>query len=97
MSNPGSRVFDELGRLMTDAAGVAEGMRREVEGLVKTQGERFLADMDLVKREEFEVLRELVQRLAEDNEALKARVAAIEARAADATARSMAQSLQGGT
>ena len=86
MSNPGSRVFDEIGRLMTDAAGVAEGMRREVEGIVKTQGERFLADMDLVKREEFEVLRELVQRLAEDNEALKARLAGIEAARAGAEA-----------
>ncbi len=82
MSNPGGRIFDELGRLMTDAAGVAEGMRREVESLVKTQGERFLGDMDLVKREEFEVLREVVQAARAENEALEARVTALEAQIA---------------
>lgn len=56
-----TRLFDDLGRLMGDAAGVAEGVRREIETLVKSQAERFIADMDLVKREDYDALRELVQ------------------------------------
>jgi BMFP domain-containing protein YqiC len=56
-----SRIFDDLGRLMNDAAGVADGVRREVETAMKSQAQRFVADMDLVKREDFDALRELVQ------------------------------------
>lgn len=56
-----NRLFDDLGRLMNDAAGVAEGVRREVETAVKSQVERFVGDMNLVKREDFDALRELVQ------------------------------------
>lgn len=56
-----NRLFDDLGRLMNDAAGVAEGVRREVETAVKSQAERFVGDMNLVKREDFDALRELVQ------------------------------------
>lgn len=56
-----SRLFDDLGRLMNDAAGVAEGVRREVETAVKSQAERFVGDMNLVKREDYDALRELVQ------------------------------------
>ncbi|MBU1175053.1 MAG: accessory factor UbiK family protein [Alphaproteobacteria bacterium] len=56
-----SRIFDDLGRLMNDAASVADGLRREVETMVKTQGERWVADMDLVRREDYDALRELVQ------------------------------------
>ncbi len=87
MTQSGNRIFDEIGRLMTDAAGVAEGVRREAEGIVRTQAERFMADMDLVKREEFEVLREVVQAGREENEALKARIDALEARLAALSAK----------
>ena len=48
--NQGSRIFDELGRLMNDAAGIADGVRREIETVVKAQVQRFIGDMDLVKR-----------------------------------------------
>src|SRR5690606_24999440 len=56
-----SRFFDEIGRMMNGAAGAADGLRREVETLVRSQAERFVADMDLVKREDFDALREQVQ------------------------------------
>jgi hypothetical protein len=49
-----NRFFDEVARLMNDAAGVAQGVRREFETLFRTQAERWLRDLDLVKREEFE-------------------------------------------
>ncbi len=57
----GNRMFDELGKLMNNAAGVADGVRREIETVVKSQLERLIADMDLVKREDYDALRELVQ------------------------------------
>jgi BMFP domain-containing protein YqiC len=82
MSTPGSRIFDDLGRLMTDAAGVASGVRREAESLVKSQMERFVRDMDVVSREEFEAVREMAVLAREENEALKARIEALEAKLA---------------
>ena len=67
----GSKIFDELGKLMNEAAGVADGMRREVDNMVKSQMERLVADLDLVKREDFDVLRELVQMQGEEIQALR--------------------------
>jgi len=75
-----NRFFDEVGRLMNDAAGVAQGVRREFDTLLRTQAERFMRDMDLVKREEFEAVKEMAQIAREENEALKARLAALEAK-----------------
>ncbi len=66
-----NKFFDELGKLMNDAAGVADGMRREVESLVKSQMERIISDLDLVKREDFDVLRELVELQGEEIAALR--------------------------
>ena len=74
-----NRFFDEVARLMNDAAGVAQGVRREFETLFRTQAERFLRDMDLVKRDDFEAIKEMARLAREENEALKARVAALEA------------------
>ena len=78
--NQSSKLFDELGKLMNNAAGVADGVRREIETAVKSQLERLVADMDLVKREDFDALRELVQaqsaeikKLQETVESLKAK------------------------
>jgi len=84
MSSSSSRILDDLGRLMTDAAGVASGVRREVDGIVKSQIERMLRDVDVVTREEFEAVREMAVLAREENEALKARIAALEAAAAPA-------------
>lgn len=77
MTTTSSRIFDDLGRLMNEAAGMADGVRREVETVVKSQAERFVADMDLVKREDFDALRELVQAQADEIKALRAELAAL--------------------
>jgi BMFP domain-containing protein YqiC len=74
-----NRFFDEVARLMNDAAGVAQGVRREFETLFKTQAERWLRDLDLVKRDEFEAVKDMARIAREENEALKVRVAALEA------------------
>ena len=75
-----SRIFDDIGRLMNAAAGVADGVRREVETAVKSQAERFVADMDLVKREDFDALRELVQAQGEEIAQLRRDLAALQAK-----------------
>jgi BMFP domain-containing protein YqiC len=80
MTQTTNRFFDEFARLMNDAAGVATGVRREVETVFRNQAERILRDLDLVKREEFEAVKEMARLAREENEALKARIAALEAR-----------------
>lgn len=79
-----NRIFDDMARLFTDAAGMAQGVRREAEGVMKAQFERLLRDMDVVTREEFEAVREMTVLAREENERLAARVAALEARLAGA-------------
>jgi BMFP domain-containing protein YqiC len=80
MTQTSNRFFDEIAKLMNDAAGVAQGVRREFDVLFRTQAERWLRDLDLVKREEFEAVRDMAKLAREENEALKARIAALEAR-----------------
>lgn len=79
MTQTDNRLLDEFAKLMTDAAGAAQGMRREVETLLKVQGERIVRDMNLISREEFEVTRDMAAKAREQNDALMARVAALEA------------------
>jgi BMFP domain-containing protein YqiC len=81
MSTGTPRFFDEIGKLMTDAAGVASSARKEVDGFVKSQVERLLRDADVVTREEFDAVREMAILAREENEELKARLAALEAKA----------------
>ncbi|MCX7327397.1 MAG: accessory factor UbiK family protein [Hyphomicrobiales bacterium] len=76
--NAPNRLLDEVARLVTDAAGAAQGVRREVETVVKTQMQRILADMDVVTREEFEAVREMAIMAREENDRLAARLAALE-------------------
>jgi len=73
-----NRFFDEMARLMNDAAGAAQGVRREFETLFRTQAERFLRELDVVTREEFEAVKEMARLTREENEELKARVAVLE-------------------
>ena len=80
MTQTTNRFFDEVARLMNDAAGVAQGVKREVDALFKTQAEKWLRDLDLVKREEFEAVKEMARLAREENEALKTRIAALEAK-----------------
>ena len=79
MAQTSNRFFDDMARLMTDAAGAADGVRREVETVVKSQIERLLRDMDIATREEVEVLRDMVVAGREENERLATRVQALEA------------------
>jgi BMFP domain-containing protein YqiC len=85
MAQTTNRFFDEVARLMNDAAGVAQGVRREFETLFRNQAERFLRDLDLIKRDEFEAVKDMARIAREDNEALKARVTALETRLAQMT------------
>jgi BMFP domain-containing protein YqiC len=79
MAQTTNRFFDEAARLMNDAAGVATGVRREFDTMMRTQAERILRDLDVVQREEFEAVKEMARLAREENEALKARIAALEA------------------
>ncbi len=82
MTQTTNRFFDEVARLMNDAAGVAQGVRREFDTLFRTQAERILGELDVVKREEFEAVKDMARLAREENEALKARLAALEAKTA---------------
>ena len=80
MTQTTGRFFDELGKLLTDAAGAADGVRKEIEGVVRTQAERVLRDLDIVQREEFEAVKAMAQKARKENEALKDRIAGLEAK-----------------
>lgn len=80
MSNGPNRILDEFAKLMTDAAGAAQGVRREVETAFRAQAEKMLNSMDVVQREEFEAAREMAVKARAENKALAARVAALEAK-----------------
>jgi BMFP domain-containing protein YqiC len=80
MSTGANRILDDFAKLMTDAAGAAQGVRKEMETVFRAQGERLLNSMDIVKREEFEAVREMALKAREENDALVARIAALEAR-----------------
>ena len=79
MAQTTNRFFDEIARLMNDATGVAQGMRREFDTMFRSQAERILRDLDVVSREEFEAVKEMARLAREENEALKARIDALEA------------------
>jgi len=72
-----SRIFDELAKLATDAAGVAQGARREVETVIKSQADRWMDQMDLVQRDEFEAVKEMASKARLENEALRAELEAL--------------------
>lgn len=78
-----NRIMDDLSQLMTNAAGVAQGMKDEAESVFKSRAERMLRDMDLVTREEFDAVRDMAVKAREENEKLEARIAALEAKLAE--------------
>jgi BMFP domain-containing protein YqiC len=96
MTTTSSRFFDELAKLMSNAAGAAQGLRRELDTLVKSQVERVLNDVGAVRREEFDVVRDMAQKAREENDRLAARVAELESKlgipAAEAAAESTSES-----
>ncbi|MEQ9518069.1 MAG: accessory factor UbiK family protein [Parvibaculum sp.] len=78
MTQYDNRILDDVAKLFTSAAGAAQGVRQEVESIVKSQAERLIADLDLVSREEFEVVEAMAARAREENEVLSARIEALE-------------------
>ncbi len=74
-----SSVFDDLARLMTGAMGMAQGMGDEARSFMRAQADRFVAEMDLVGRDEFEAVKQLAAEARAEADALKQRVAALEA------------------
>lgn len=80
MNTPNSsRFFDELAKLMTSATDAAQGVRKEVDGLVQTQVERVLNNLNVVKREEFDVVRDMAEKARLENDRLSTRIATLEA------------------
>lgn len=82
MNQGPNRILDDFAKLMTDAAGAVQGVGKEVETAFKSQAERWLNSMDIVKREEFEAVREMAIKAREENDALSARIAELEAKIA---------------
>lgn len=82
MTTGPNRILDDLAKLMTDAAGAAQGVRREVETAFRGQAERILNSMDVVQREEFEAMREMAVKARAENKKLAARLDELEARVA---------------
>ena len=82
MTQTSNRILDEVAKVMTDAAGVAQGVRREVEGAVRAQAERFVGDMDLVKREDFDIAKDMAARALDRLDAIEERLTALETRLA---------------
>ena len=74
-----NKILDDISQLMTNAMGVAQGARTEAETAMKSMIDRWLADRDFVTREEFDAVRAMAQKAREENEALKARLDALEA------------------
>lgn len=75
-----SKFFEDMSQLMTNAMGVAQGAKDEADTAMKSWFDRFLADRNLVTREEFDAVRAMAQKAREENELLKARIEALEAR-----------------
>ncbi len=90
MTTGPNRILDEFAKLMTDAAGAAQGVRREVETAFKAQAEKVLNSMDVVQREEFEAVREMALKARAENKALAERISALEAKIAELTGKNTA-------
>jgi BMFP domain-containing protein YqiC len=75
------KIFDDISQLMTNAMGVAQGAKDEADTARKSLVDRWLADRDFVTREEFDAVRAMAQKAREENEALKTRLDALEAKA----------------
>jgi len=73
-----NKIFEDISQLMTNAMGVAQGAKDEAETAMKGWIDRWLADRDFVTREEFDAVRAMAQKAREQNEALKARIEALE-------------------
>ena len=78
MTQTTNRFFDELARMMTDATGAAQGLRKEVDTVIRSQAEKVLNDLDVVQREEFDAMKTMAQKAREENARLETRIAELE-------------------
>jgi BMFP domain-containing protein YqiC len=81
MTQTTGRFFDEMAKLMTDAAGAAQGFREDAETFFRSQAERVMRELNVVQREEFEAVKAMAVKALEENERLVKRVEALEERA----------------
>ena len=80
MTQGPNRLFDEFAKVLTDAAGAAQGLKKEAETACRSQAERFLSDMDLVQRDEFDAVKAMAVRARDENETLKEQIESLEKR-----------------
>lgn len=85
MTQTTSRFFDEIAKLMTDAAGAAQGFRQDAENLFRSQAEKVLRDLEVVQREEFEAVKAMAAKALEENERLLKRIEVLESTASKYT------------
>ena len=83
MATGSARFFDDLARVMTSAAGAAQGVRNELDTLFRTQAERVLNDLEVVQRDEFDAVREMAVKAREENDVLKGQIATLEKQMAE--------------
>jgi BMFP domain-containing protein YqiC len=81
MTQTTNKIFDEFAKLMTDAAGAAQGFRQDAESFFRSQVERAIREFNLVQREEFEAVKAMAVKALEENEALRKRIEALESKA----------------
>ncbi len=82
-----NKILDDFSQLMTNAIGVAQGAKDEAQNAMRGVMDRWLADRDFVTREEFDAVRAMAQKAREENDALAARIAALEAKPAKKAAK----------
>lgn len=97
MTTGPNRILDDLAKLMTDAAGAAQGVRREMETAFRAQAERILNSMDIVQREEFEAMRDMAVKARAENKKLAARLDDLEAKIAGMTGEAASPATGGAT
>lgn len=78
MTQTTNRFFDELAKLMTDATGAAQGVRKEIDTVIRSQAEKVLRDLDVVQREEFDAMKAMAQKAREENARLEKRITELE-------------------
>lgn len=79
MTQTTNRFFDELAKMMTDASGAAQGVKKEIDSVIRSQAEKVLRELDVVQREEFDAMKAMASKAREENERLEKRIAELEA------------------
>ncbi len=85
MNTNSARFFDEIAKLMTNAAGAAQGVRSELDTLFRTQAERVLNELDVVQRDEFDTVRDMAAKARQENDELRAKITTLEEQVAGLT------------